>query len=138
MGIPQISDLVNRIPVPAWLQAVRNALGFYGLGVILLFALALIVYLAPGGFTPSQRIYILVGIGALATLIYVLATVLQALPGDRSYSPAERSLSAGRIYGTKGHPQPRRRALNSPPTVPPTPDLIEGEGDRPSLPEGPE
>jgi len=123
---PSLGDFISRIPVPAWLQAVKNSLGFLGLGVILLFVIFLVVYLNPGGFNTGQRLAIIAGIGIFALLIYVIGALLTARAGDPLYSPAERAWNQGRLYGTDSDPQPRRKALAAPSEEVPIPNLLEG------------
>jgi hypothetical protein len=141
VAIRRIGNFLGGIPVPAWLQAVRSTLGLLGLGVIFLFVLSLVVYLNSGGFTTSERLFILAAMWLLALILYLIAALFTPWHGDPLYSPAERLLGQGRNYGTESHPQPRRRVLQAENQEPPIPNLLEGEvhqvddGENPELPE---
>jgi hypothetical protein len=127
LALRRIGGFLGGIPVPAWLREIRNTLGLLGLGVIFAFVLLLVVYLNSGGFSTSQRLLIILGIGLFALILYFIGALFTPWAGDPLYSPAERALRQGRQYGTEGDPQPRRRVLTQPAEEPPIQNLLEGE-----------
>ena len=92
-----------------------------------MFVLSLVVYLTPGDFSPDQRLAIIFAALFMVFVLYLVAAYLTARTGDPLYSPAERILGHGSVYGTDSDPQPRRRALNATKEEPPSSRLLESE-----------
>lgn len=96
--------LTSAVPLDRWIRAIENVLKFLGTAFVLVAILMLPLIVAPCGFTPSQRVGLIVGFMVLMVFVLIVCALLALLPGGALYSPYERSLRRGRRYGTRLKP----------------------------------
>jgi hypothetical protein len=130
MDLAAVGRFLSGLRVVDWLKAVENVLKQTGIVLVFLFVLAVLVYETTGGFSTVHRLIILGGIFVLCLLIVVGTFILAVIPGDRLYSPKERTLSRGRQYGTRARPLPRAATLELESEQAPPPALPESTDDQ--------
>ena len=122
--------LGNFVPVERWIQAASNVLRYLSLAFILLFLLILALILRDWGFTSGQRTILIAGLSFLMFIALLIAMFLAIRRGDLLYSPYERSLRRGPIYGTANSPITKQELEKTPPPAENPPLLLPPEASK--------
>lgn len=115
--------LQNLLPVERWVRSLDNSIKSLGLSFVVLAILLGAVLGKDWGFTSSERVILAIVLMFLLLCNMGSVLVLTLVPGDRGYNPYQRSLRAGKNYGTRESSRSRDQMLSEPAELP-APELL--------------